>query len=66
MGSLCLMIIKVVIGTIKIQNLKLKTLLKLADTTSMIEFENIRKEKNTFSDTKLINQKRSNMEKRLN
>ena len=64
--SLCLTIRKVVIGWIRNQNQKLKNLLKLPDTTSMMGLKNKRIEKKTFCHTKLIRWKRLNLKKRLN
>ena len=64
-GALCLMITKVVIGWIKNQNPKLKTLLKLPDITSTIGLKNIRKEKKTFWHTKLISWKITKLEKEI-
>ena len=48
MGSLCLMMTKVVIGSIKIQNQKLKTLSTLADKTNMIELKKISKKRKEY------------------
>ena len=63
--SLCLTIRKVVIGWIRNQNQKLRNILKLSDTRSMVELKNKRIENKIFCDTTLIRWKWLTLKKKI-